>query len=295
MENKSVYFHIPGFYEYFNFNKRLIELMTTNPEYFHDNYKIGSVYGSFPNAIWNGGRVSFGLCYKEDIEECIKFYNDFNIPIRHTFTNSLIERKHLNDTYCNMIMELSNGGLNQVLVNSEILENYIRNKYPKFKIISSTTKRIIDKNKLENEINKDYYLIVLDYDLNKEWDYLLKIKKPGKIEILLDELCADKCPFRKEHYDFYSQSQMEFKRSGEYSCKFLKKSITEFSEISVNNSFISDKEINKYIENGFNNFKLVGRLVNVNFVIDSYIYYLVKDQFKNKVKLELIKSMTGGN
>lgn len=294
--NDIIYFHIPGFFEYFSLNKKLIELMETKNECFIENYKIGSIYGSFPNAIWNGGRVCFGICFKEDIEECVRFYNEHNIPLRYTFTNSLIDVKHLNDTYCNMIMEVSNNGFNQVLVNSSILEEHIRKNYPKYKIISSTTKRVIDKNELNEELDKDYHLVVLDYDLNKDFDYLELIKQKDKIEILVDELCGDKCPYRKEHYNFYADSQLNFKKNNAFECKFLEKSINNFDEIKNNHNFISNKEINKYIDMGFRNFKLVGRLININFVIDSYVYYLVKPEFQNQIKLELIKSiMNGGN
>ena len=59
MKEENIYFHIPGFFEFYGINIRLIELMKEHPEYFYDNIKIGSVYGSFPSAIWNGGRLFF--------------------------------------------------------------------------------------------------------------------------------------------------------------------------------------------------------------------------------------------
>ena len=39
--------------------------------------------------------------------------------------------------------------INEVLINSELLEDYIRKNYPKFKIISSTTKGLN-----QNQLNK---------------------------------------------------------------------------------------------------------------------------------------------
>ena len=70
------------------------------------------------------------------------------------------------DTYCNLIMRLADNGMNQVLVNSPVVEQYIRDNYPSFPLISSTTKRITDTKELISELGKDYRLVVLDYDLN---------------------------------------------------------------------------------------------------------------------------------
>jgi hypothetical protein len=86
--------------------------MKKYPEKFNDDYEIGSVYGTFPGAIWNGGRAVFGVMSKKDIKLVLDNYNKLGIPVRFTWTNSLLEEKHLNDTYCNLIMELANNGRN---------------------------------------------------------------------------------------------------------------------------------------------------------------------------------------
>lgn len=285
---KSIYFHIPGFFEYYNINKELILLMEAHPEFFYDNIKIGSVYGSFPSAIWNGGRMFFGFCFKEDMEKIVEFYNSHNIPLRFTFTNSLIEEKHLYDTYCNLIMNIGNNGFNQVLVNSYLLENYIRMNYPKYKIVSSTTKRIKDKAKINEEIEKNYHLVVLDYDLNHDFQYLKTIKKPEKVELLLDELCEENCPFRKKHYESFSSAQINFSKKNNFSCPFIKNDILSLDQVKNRKSFISINEIfDKYCKIGYNNFKLIGRANSINFVIDSYIYYFVREEYKELVRLRL--------
>ena len=52
------------------------------------------------------------------------------------------------------------------------MENYIRENYPKYKIISSTTKRILGHDAFLEELNKDYYQVCLDYDLNHDMELL---------------------------------------------------------------------------------------------------------------------------
>jgi len=174
---REVYWHLPGFCSFRYLNQILINLMDKYPEKFREGYKIGSVYGTFPGAIWNGGRAVFGIANKGDMEKIIRAYNSKKVPVRFTWTNCLLEEKHLSDTYCNLIMKLAANGMNQVLVNKKILEDYIRKEYPMYKIISSTTKRILDTNVLMEEVKKDYYLIVLDYDLNHD-EKILSMLEP---------------------------------------------------------------------------------------------------------------------
>ena len=191
MAAKEVYWHLPGFCYFRLLNQMILNMMKDYPDKFRDGYKIGSAYGSFPGAIWNGGRAVFGITGKSDIESILKTYNSRGIPVRFTWTNSLLEEKHLQDTYCNLIMRLADNGMNQCLVNSPILEEYLRREYPGFKLLSSTTKRLLGLDDVLAELEKDYYLVVLDYDLNHNEKVISSIEPyADKIEILVNEICV---------------------------------------------------------------------------------------------------------
>ena len=127
--DKNIYWHLPGFSVFFYLNQVIIHMLKEHPEKFRDGYRVGSVYGTFPGAIWNGGRAVFGITSHGDMEKVIKTYNDLEVPVRFTWTNSLIEEKHLNDTYCNLIMETADNAMNQVLVNTKVLEDYLKVMY----------------------------------------------------------------------------------------------------------------------------------------------------------------------
>ena len=211
MKAKEVYWHLPGFGSFRLFYQVLMNLMKDYPDKYRDGYKIGSVYGTFPGAIWNGGRAVYGLAGKNEIEKTLKLYNDRKVPVRFTWTNCLLEEKHVYDTYCNLIMKMADNGLNQVLVNAPVLEEYIRKEYPDFPVISSTTKRITTLEGIKAELEKDYDLVVLDYDLNHDEEVLKSLEPVAdKIEILVDEVCFPGCPKRAEHYRQQSQMQLEF-------------------------------------------------------------------------------------
>ena len=128
----------------------------------------------------------------------------------------------MQDSYCNLLLEIFNNGNNEIICNSKILEEYIRNKYKNnYKYISSTTKRLIDKNKQLAEINKDnYHLVVLDYDYNQDFDFLNNIKNKEKCEILCNPVCKPNCPFRQEHYKIISQDQLNYAITNYFQCPF---------------------------------------------------------------------------
>ena len=124
-----------------------------------------------------------------------------DIPVRFTFTNCLIEEKHLYDRFCNMVLELLQSKDNEVVIANDLLENYIRKNFPDYKIISSTTKCLTNVNDSLKEISKNYYQICLDYNLNHNMDFLKTIEEKEKIEFLINAICPPGCPNRKLHYN----------------------------------------------------------------------------------------------
>lgn len=284
MAAKEVYWHLPGFCYFRLLNQVIINLMKDYPEKFRDGYRIGSVYGTFPGAIWNGGRAVFGITGKNDIENILKIYNSRGIPVRFTWTNSLIEEKHLQDTYCNLIMRMADNGLNQVLVNTPVLEEYIRREYPDFKLISSTTKRITGVDGVLEELQKDYFLVVLDYDLNHNEEALKKLGTyAGRIELLVNEVCYPGCVYRAEHYRQQSQMQLEFDVNTAFPCP-NKTQQRSFKECMKRQAFISNEEIGDYIDKGFVNFKIAGRGMPVEYAKESCLYFLVKDDCRDFIR-----------
>lgn len=286
--SKEVYWHLPGFYYFFYLNQIIINLLNDYPDKFNDGYRIGSVYGTFPGAIWNGGRAVFGISSSEDMKKIIDTYNNLNVPVRFTWTNSILEEKHVNDTYCNMIMDIANNGKNQVLVNREVLEEYLRKNYPDFKYISSTTKRIKDLETFKSELEKGYFMCVLDYDLNHN-EEVLKALEPeaSRVEILVDEICFSNCPKRTEHYKDESLMQLTYSKGTTFNCS-NKTTTPSFEECKKRPAFISEEDITSYIDRGFCNFKLVGRGLPMQMVKDSYMYYLVKPEHRKFISDKLI-------
>lgn len=281
-------FYLPDFYNNAVLINFLDDLMKHAPQWFYDDVRIGAVYGCFPGAIWNGGRVIWGLEHREAVAKMIKQYNDRGIAVRYTFTNPLIEEKHVNDLYCNMLLELADNGMNEVIVNTQALEDYVRANYPSFKLISSTTKCLENMDAIRAELNKDYYLVVTDSSLNNT-DELFSLEPKDKIEVLVNHYCQDHCPRRQAHYNAIGHAQLEFTNLDFPECKFTARS---FYGIMENRSFITtDLLFGKYKEAGFKHFKVDGRAHAVRNVVDSFLYYLAKPEYRDRVRLYIYQQV----
>lgn len=281
MKDDTIYFHLPGFVKEIEVLNVLFLRLGQCPEHYYDNIKVGSVYGCPPGALWNGGRLMRGTMTKEELQKLVKIMSNWGIPLRYTWTNPVLDENDLQDEFCNFVMNVSDNGLNQVLVGTDLMENYIRENYPNFPIISSTTKRITDPKLLEEEINKDYKLVVLDYDFNNDWDVLKHIKHPEKCEILLNPVCNPKCQLRKIHYKILGQLQ-----KGDFSgidtevvnCPYQ---VRGYKTIEGLPTFIKREDLyNKYVKKGFRNFKIEGRGSEIPFKLVHWIlYYMVKPEY----------------
>jgi hypothetical protein len=287
MEQNRINLFLPGFYENFRLIIFLHDWMEREPEIFNDGMKIAAAYGCFPGNIWNGGRVILGAATKDEILYAVQEYNSRGIAIRFTYTNPCLERIHLFDTYCNLCMELADNGQNEVLVNSDLFEEFVRAAYPNYKIVSSTTKCLDDLTLIQKELEKDYHLVVLDSAMNNT-DALFSLDHKDKIELIVNHYCADHCPRRKEHYRLVGEAQLEY-ASIDFPCENIKRS---FQEIQSNHSFISpDRIYDTYLKAGFSNFKLDGRGFKKEKVIESFAYYLAKPEYRALVQEKLSRAI----
>lgn len=277
------HFYLPDFYYKYAVNIRLIELIQNHPEWFYENFQVGAVYGTFPGAIWNGGRVFHGTTDGHNIAETINSFNRLGVAVRFTFTNCLLEEKHVHDTYCNFIMEKANNGMNEVLVNSPLLEAYLRKEYPNFKYILSTTRceRHVDA---INAACKVYDLVVPDYrDVFDEW-FMSHLDCKEKIELLINERCPLDCSIRAEHYKNISRCQLTFE--DDPGCRYAEKH-QNLCEKHVTS--LSTDEVLKLRDEGFEHFKLEGRTLHMFDAIENYVRYMVRPEFKDGVRRILVK------
>ncbi len=148
---KAVY-HLPGLFEFIELYRAFLPLYREHREYFYDWCEIGSVYGAPADCLWGGGRAGFG---EDRPEEAAALMREYGISARLTFSNSLLRPEHLADPRCRALcalFEKSGTVQNGVILTSELLLRWLRENYPGFYFVSSTTKVLTEFRQLEEEL-----------------------------------------------------------------------------------------------------------------------------------------------
>lgn len=285
----EVRFHLPGLRQNYPLNMLVLGLLEQKPEYFREGVKIASFFGEFPMSLWNGGRPSLNdQCDAAFIENVVKNINAKGVPIRYTYTNMLLNEEDLKDPYCNFCLKAADNGMNEVLVVSPLLEQYVRENYPGYKINSSTCKEIRSIDLVNEELKKDYYLVVLDYNFNNRFEELEKIEDKGRCEILVNAVCRPECPRRGGHYENVAKNQRIMLKNRKlppdkqiplepWHCEYGMHN--EFHTILTYPTYVSPEDIwEKYVPMGFRNFKIEGRTANLFYMLEVYCHYLIRPE-----------------
>lgn len=276
-------FNLPDFIAGRGVYSTLIDLSQQERDFLLPNTGIACVYGNFPSCIWNGGGINIsGVWSKQDIIALIEYYNyALHIPLRFTFTNPLIDERHLSDTYANMIAECGHNGMNEILTSSIILENYLREKYPKYKFCRS----IIGARDSAVDLSDKYYLSVCQRRMNNNWEFLETIPedKRHKVEFLCTDPCPDNCPRLYTHYRDFARAQLEFSPgTPECECSMNNvKGVFVHKYLHGLETYISREMIDKdYLPRGFNQFKISGRGSAVGGIFGA-LNYMVNPEYRD--------------
>ena len=282
--SQKIKFIIPGVYEHYELNLRLARMLKEHPEYFHPGVEIGAVYGNFQFCIFDGGRIfsAYRHTTREEIEYIVNSFNELDIPVRLIFTNPVIPESSFENRFGKVILDICHNGKNEIVVNNPKFEAYLKEKYPNFGYISSTTKCLNTPDALLAELDKDYKMVCWDYNLNKNQKLLKSIpaEKKEKCEFLCNAICPPGCPNRKEHY----------RLNGLYSLSYGKPYATQDCPIVYNtlhpeqcnshNNLSPEDILTKYVPQGFSNFKLEGRTLGISENLCNLIRYMVKPEYQ---------------
>ncbi|MCR5704366.1 MAG: hypothetical protein K6G85_07055 [Eubacterium sp.] len=289
---KKIYYHLPGLFEFYGLYEMFLPLFREHREYFYEWCEIGSIYGAPQECLWGGGRVGFG---DEQPEKVLELINEYDIFARLTFSNSLLEEKHLSDSECNRLCRMfEKGGKNGIIIHSDLLLDYLKKNYPEFYFVSSTTKVLTDFKAFEKELNREEFTYVVpDFRLNKKLEQLrgLTDKQKKKVEFLCNECCWFDCFARKDCYENVSKKNLDLDCDDHICVSPNAQRGYRFSDAMNNPGFIGIDEIqNVYALEGFENFKIEGRSLGSAMILEFLLYYMTKPEYQLKVREEIYLS-----
>ena len=288
----KAYYHLPGLFEFCGLYRLFLPLFRKKRHYFYDWCEIGSIYGAPAGCLWGGGRVGFGDDPPEEVAEMMR---EYAVSARLTFSNSLLREEHLSDRKCNslcaLFFEKSGRAENGVILCSDLLLHYLRERYPGLYCVSSTTKVLREFDQFVTELNRsEFRYVVPDFRLNKSYSRLESLPEnlKQKVEFLCNECCWYDCPDRKECYENVSRKSL-----GESCTDHLCVSPDadrgyRFSDAMKNPGFIGLRELREfYMPSGFSNFKIEGRSLGSAIILEFLLYYMTKPEYQLKVREEI--------
>ena len=287
----KAYYHLPGLFEFYTLYALFLPLFREHREYFYDWCEIGSIYGAPADCLWGGGRVGFG---QENPKDVVALLAEYGVSARLTFSNSLLRQEHLGDPKCNALCALfehSGTVPSGIILCSDLLLEYLSQRYPGFYFVSSTTKVLTDFRQLQSELNRDAFrYVVPDFRLNtslRDLNALSPVQKQ-KVEFLCNECCWFGCPDRKACYENVSRKSLGEDCPDHICVSPNARRGYRFSDAMKNPGFIGINEITSvYLPAGFSHFKIEGRSLGSAVILEFLLYYLTKPEYQLKVREEI--------
>ena len=288
---KTAYFHLPGLFEFYELYRVFLPLFRAHREYFYDWCDIGSIYGAPADCLWGGGRAGFG---EASPREVLALTQKYGISARLTFSNSLLREEHLSDRKCNTLCRLfaeSGDVQNGVIVHSDLLLDYLAQRWPGLYFVSSTTKVLTDFRALKSELDRaEFRYVVPDFRLNRQFDALsaLTQAQKDKVEFLCNECCWFGCTDRRRCYETVSRMNLG-EPCPEHRCAAPDADGGyRFSKAMKNPGFIGVRDIeNIYLPMGFSQFKIEGRSLGSALVLEFLLHYMTRPEYQLNVREEI--------
>ncbi len=278
---------LPNFHNQVFLNLCFITLQENNKSVFKNNFEISSAEGCFPYSIWSSVREQRYIT-KHDMETTLSIYSKHNINVNYIFDNNSISKEDLNDNFSNLMLKSAHKEGNGIYVKSDILFDYIKKKYPHFKLI-----KIADENDFQQK----------DILISDKYNNILRkndIKFKENAYITLNPLCPSDCRHYENHKKYLEQEQLNYYGvSDVYVCP-LKRDFN-FYDLKNNPNFISEERMQSYIKAGFSHFRIdfpyIEKSIDINYgiydTIESYIYYLIKPEYRDEIRHIIIKKFAG--
>ncbi len=250
------------------------------------NHGMAHVINSFhgaPDLLWNGGRVNANVKNYPDAENYFKALNSLGIGVYLTFSNVILEKKHLEDEESNRLLDCLDEkcGLNGVIVVNDLIADYIRKKKPGLKLISSVVKNFIENPKGDidwyKRMEDRFDQVVVHTDHMFDLDLLDKLDRK-KSEILITEGCIYKCPNRAHHQTLnsvFNIAQYEDKKKADEIMEEIKviretkcagggaNLNPEKNTQNLRTCYLDHEDVKTIYDMGFRNLKISGRRMTI--------------------------------
>ena len=202
--------------------------------------EIDSLFGFVEQSTLYGGR-EFQERELSD-RDAVQLING-GIGIRLPMTNHHVSREEYEANFPILSKYYHLG--NSIIVTNDQLAKWLRKDFPDYRLDASVIKNIKTHDKIERAFEL-YDSVVLPMQLNKDLEFLEKIRDKDKITLFANAGCALTCPSKLCYLSF---SQMNKGNGGEFNCALMYKERDVFGMV--------DFQLKPYVDLGFHRFKLL--------------------------------------
>ena len=256
----SINIILPTQQQLLNISKTFMIFWKISPEYFYDFISKISFKGSFPYCIWSCEEQDKIFRTKEEIISFLLFAKENNNAIYFDFSNTKLENLHFYDRYTNYFLSLTKDMETYAIVANLELGKYIKEHFPHIKLV--------DKNSIFDIQIADKKSTIQNYE---------------KTIMYLNSYCnnCEVCINEK------SIKKLNFEQINIIKCQNITDS---FENSKTNEFFISLENLKEYVRKGIRNFIIKEQTFDKYEYIESCLYYLVKPEFHNIVRLKMLKT-----
>lgn len=244
---------------------------------------IVSLHGA-PAVPWNAGRLVRDPFDLRQFPARLEALAAMGLGCHLTFTNHLLAASDLQDPAGNFLLDCiaRRPALNAVIVNSELLSQYIASRHPNLAQVASITKVVAEKGRgnvaYYKELGQRFWRYVVHPDDVHDRRVLDQLDRE-KAEIIINECCNRQCALRTRHYDLVAQAQKSRGRAASPPICLQPPDPPELASDTTRTCELAHSEMKAIYDMGFRNFKLQGRAANFFIVAYDLAYYMLEPNF----------------
>ncbi|MEF9935105.1 MAG: U32 family peptidase [Clostridium sp.] len=257
----------------------------------YDGY-IESFFGNLGIDDFGGGRAQTNniINSEEQLKTILNKLNEKGIEFNYVINNTSLMNEEFKEEYLvsfkKFIAQLMDIGVKKITLCNPFLIKYIRKEFKDIKISASVNlkARTLEEVLYLEEIGCNEATI--HYDLIKNFSELKRIKSGSSmlLKIIPNDLYIMNCPWQKAHTRMQGSHSKNKDIETPYFSYYRNKCVGIRSinpEQIYMGKWISPRDIKKYMDIGYNNFKLLDRLASTSWILNVIDEYLNQDRSDN--------------
>jgi collagenase-like PrtC family protease len=248
--------------------------------------KVSSVYtGGLADKIF-GGRPQY-IDSMATLSKHIEYAHAKGVVFEVALNGSCGIKERSDKAYWseirNYLKELEISGVDGVVVSHPFIMNEVKS-HTNLKLTVSTICEISNVRAALNYEMLGADIIVPSMNINWNSDVLTQIKnalKKAKLKIMVNEHCLGDCPWRRFHHNYYSHSMKNADKDFHFYCK---RTYRDNFYLLLTNNVIRPEDL-KHFDNLDADYKIVGRLVNIDVLCNRIKAYTERRYAHNYVDL----------